>query len=610
MVLQHIRFPQRTICAEEELYFWRGLPAIASPEEEGIHFVKGQEVKFDTYINSFSLQKWVEYTDLDNVVLVLKLSGKFTVTLLQYWAVEQRGDQAKEEVSGVKYTELDSITVESQEAKEFSFPFVTKDKHGILAFKICLLGEAGVLHDGYYATEIAPSRVRDVKIAIGICTFKREAYVARNMQNLKRGILENAASPLKDRLEIFIADNAGTLKREEIEDKKIHLFYNKNTGGSGGFSRAMVEVNNANASGAGFTHILLMDDDVIFDPESIYRTFAILSLVNEKYKDAFVGGAMFRTDKQWLQYASGEVWRGEKVYDCIYTYNHNIDMRKIECILSNEALISANYQGWWYCVIPMSICRTDNLSLPFFIKMDDIEYSIRNMKHLILLNGINTWHEAFETKYSVSNEYYTARNTLIVSAIHIGLSVNDVKKYLRKNVLYYLSNLKYREAELVCEATDDFCRGVDYLKSLDMQVKHRSVMKGGYKLVDTAELPVKFLDGLYERSENEYEDLHGSKKLFRELTLNGLLLPSNKVAVLGIFGGAHSQTYRAKYIVRYEPITKKGFILKRSLGKFCHCWRLYRKVRAKLGRRYEAVRKEFCARYKELIGKEFWQTKF
>lgn len=607
MIIQNIVLPKKEICGEEELYFRRGIPVIF-PEEEGLVFGRGQTIGFDTYMNSFSLRKWVEYTGLRNLSLCLKLKGSFVITLLQYFPPAKK-ESAKRGAEKSGCAELGTFTAESESEKDFVFPYITEEKNGLLAFRITSKKENGVLYGGYYQTEPLPFQMRDIKIAIGICTFKREPYVRNNMKNLEAAVLENERSPLKDKLEVFISDNAGTLTEEDFGSKKIHLFRNKNTGGSGGFTRAMIEVNRANEAGAGFTHILLMDDDVIFDPESIYRTFAVLSLANEKYKDAFVGGAMFRTDKQYLQYASGEIWQGEKGYDCIVTFNHNLDLREVKNIVKNEELVPANYQGWWYCAIPMSICRLDNLSMPFFIKMDDIEYSIRNMKRLILLNGINTWHEAFESKYSISNEYYTFRNTLITSSIYIGLTLKEIRKYLRKNILYYLSNYKYKEAELICEAVEDFCKGVDYLKKLDIQAKHQQVMKNGYKLTDITEIPIKGIETIYKKSPELNKPLKGWKKLYHELTLNGLLLPSSKVVALDMLGGAHSQTYRAKYIVRYEPITKKGFVLERSFGKFCRCWRLYRRANAKLTRRYEKAKNDFRDRYRELIGIEFWQTK-
>ena len=64
---------------------------------------------------------------------------------------------------------------------------------------------------------------------------------------------------------------------------------NKNAGGAGGFTRTIIETKKQEEEN-GLTHILLMDDDVVMQPESIYRTYKILTLLKEEYKDAFIGG--------------------------------------------------------------------------------------------------------------------------------------------------------------------------------------------------------------------------------------------------------------------------------------------------------------------------------
>ncbi|RAZ20198.1 glycosyltransferase family 2 protein, partial [Klebsiella oxytoca] len=66
----------------------------------------------------------------------------------------------------------------------------------------------------------------------------------------------------------------------------------------------------------------------------------------------------------------------------------------------------------------MELVRKDNLPLPIFIRGDDLEYGLRNMKTLILMNGICVWHEPFENKYSSFLAYYVIRNRLIDNAYH------------------------------------------------------------------------------------------------------------------------------------------------------------------------------------------------
>ena len=94
-----------------------------------------------------------------------------------------------------------------------------------------------------------------------------------------------------------------------------------------------------------------------------------------------------------------------------------LELESCEACLLNEVEESAEYNAWWYCCFPLEIVTEENLPLPLFIRGDDVEYGIRNMKQLILMNGICVWHEPFENKYSSFLEYYIIRNQLITNAL-------------------------------------------------------------------------------------------------------------------------------------------------------------------------------------------------
>ena len=55
MILQKIIFPKEDLCAEKELYYRGDL------EKEG------ETIQFNTYFNSFSIEKWKKYTNLENL---------------------------------------------------------------------------------------------------------------------------------------------------------------------------------------------------------------------------------------------------------------------------------------------------------------------------------------------------------------------------------------------------------------------------------------------------------------------------------------------------------------------------------------------------------------
>lgn len=78
------------------------------------------------------------------------------------------------------------------------------------------------------------------------------------------------------RLQIFVVDNGCELKQHN--DTFLHVFHNRNTGGSGGFQRGLEEIRKNSST---FSHVIFMDDDVEFDIEAFYILFDYLSKVSE-----------------------------------------------------------------------------------------------------------------------------------------------------------------------------------------------------------------------------------------------------------------------------------------------------------------------------------------
>lgn len=599
--LQKIVLPKETVCDCEELYYRKiGIPTSDEIYRDQIVLQSHQRIAFDTYFNGFSVLKWIKYTYANsNFKLKIKIKGIFLISLIHMW-IEDGGK--------VQYRTLNQEKINSPEVGEFAFPYVTDNPWGSLAFVIESCEDGGVFYEGAYIGDIKETE-RQVKLGIGICTFKREEYVKNNINNLNKYIFNNENCIIKDKLEIFISDNAQTLGNIFDDNPHIHLVQNKNSGGSGGFTRCMIEALKYNEeNGDKLTHLLLMDDDVKFDPAAIIKTYRILTLLKPQYIDAFIGGAMFKMSDPNIQHASGEFWHGDRCESFVETYNNNRNMINIKDILENENFTNANYQAWWYCAVPMSAIRYDNLALPFFIKSDDIEFSIRNLNSLILMNGINVWHESFESKYSAPNEYYTVRNYLVSAAVHgIKVSKERILTLLNGYFKHYVCNYKYLEIEHFCNAINDFVKGVDYFKSIDLAELHKKIAPLNYKMVPVSELPVDVTDDQYYRDISF--DPHWSKfrKRIAKYTINGLFLSPRGYAVLGMWGGSYEQTFRKKFLVRYEVNSKRGFILQRSVKKFIHSAKLYIKTRKNILKYYDRAKAEFFDRKGELWNFDLWR---
>lgn len=236
-----------------------------------------------------------------------------------------------------------------------------------------------------------------------------------------------------------------------------------------------------------------------------------------------------------------------------------------EC-LYNETEEYVEYNAWWYCCTPMSVVREDNLPLPIFIRGDDLEYGMRNMKSLMLMNGICVWHEPFENKYSSFLSYYILRNLLYDNALHCPqYSKWKFLKRLYGEVLRELFYYRYKNVELLFRGVEDFFKGVDFLKETDGEQLHQEIMAAGYKARPVEELEIPFEYPVYENSLEEKESL--PRRVLRLLTFNGLILPAKRDAVTSMALCRPINCYRAKRVLFYDVTSKKAFVTEKSVER-------------------------------------------
>ncbi len=577
MNIQKILFPKVGRCTEEELYFHFAEQSLKKDkeygmtaeyiynsekrdgrkkldiysEEERIVFRNTGKVYFDTYFNGFSIEKWDKYTVLPPLSLELRLRGSFRVTLM-----------SKEKIHDDNFeTVISDTVVESEGEKAFTFSYAAGSRKGMYTFSLEALKDESVFYGGEYISDITPDRVRNIKIGIGICTFRREKFIEKNLRILSEQILDNESSPMHGHLEVFVSDNGRTLDIDRLSGEHIHIFPNRNLGGAGGFTRDLIEMLNSDDR-LHITHALLMDDDIVIEPEALIKTYMLLSLLRDEYLDAFVGGSMLRIDKQYIQVESGARWNG----GALDSLKRNLDLRMCDSCLKNETEETTEFNAWWYCCFPMTIVREDNLPLPIFIRGDDVEYGLRNMKHLILMNGICVWHEPFENKYSSYLEYYIMRNQLIDNSFHCqwygAKQLNSaVRTHCKQEIMYY----RYKNVDLYLQGIKDFFKGPEWLMAQDGEALHKSVMAAGYKGEDISALPMAFNYQMYEDS-REIRDSR-AMRLKRILTFNGLLLPANGEGVVPMASPISIQFYRKKRVMQYDVTSKKAFITERSRAK-------------------------------------------
>ena len=589
--LQNIIYPSAQTSMEERLFFRKGKGCDYHPLKKCTVMSKSSKVSFDTYFNGLSVGKWFKYTKIENIFLKIKMQGSFCITLLHK---ESHLSEICSEEIRQEYFETNGEIV------DVILPYDCNKTQGMYTFKIESLEDGSIFYDGGYYTDITKEEVATVNLGIIICTYRRESFVQNNITCLNEQLFEKEPA-LQDNLKIYISDNASTLEQKELESQHIRIFSNKNVGGSGGFTRGMIEAIKEQDK-TNLTHVLLMDDDVVIQPESIFRTYTLLSLIKEGYKDSYIGGAMLRLDKPWYQVESGAMWNA----GYLVSKKAGLDLRKIQECLYNETEETCDYNAWWYCTIPMQFIRNDNLPLPIFIRGDDVEYGLRNMKHLILMNGICVWHEPFEFKYSSSMFYYIFRNRLINNAIRgIPYSKKTFLKDIRSWFLQELFTYRYKNAQLLLDGAYDFLKGIRFLIEADGELLHKNIMQRGYALQDIDKLDMVFDLQEYENTMSRLEGK--THQLGRKLLLNGMFLKTNGNAVTSVTEPRILHCFRKEKVLNYDSVSQKGFVTTRDTKEFLRLYREYRKFCKECMKIYEDVVKEYQTRASEVMQLEFWK---
>lgn len=451
MILSRMILPTRLEANKKELYFHGDAEC-----GEQFSFKAGNPVMFDSYFNAFFYGPYLKYTRVRSVRFRVVTTGIVCLTLVSLSKDGEEQVLAVHEVSGESaLTEFSEIALESL------------PEDGAIFLRAEAARQCAVIHEGWFETDLAEND--DIRVVLVICTYKREEYVYRTLEMLQSKIWSLGNCPAKDSIDAFVVDNGQTLQLESMEHVKV--FPNKNCGGSGGFTRGLME---AHRRSEHYTHVLFMDDDISFEAETLVRTVQFLKAAETTEKPLCIGGQMLIQDNPTIQFESGASYRNGR----LVTNNRGLDVSERMALLKNIKEQPVEYNAWWYFCFPVSVVDYHGLPLPLFIKTDDIEYSLRIKPQIVLLNGIGVWHMAFQRKYSTYLQYYVKRNELVVSAIH-GSGAGIIPS-IRKMVLSCAKAVLIgnpRNVEYILRAYRDFLKGPDFFLSTDGEQLNKSLIQ-------------------------------------------------------------------------------------------------------------------------------------
>lgn len=501
-----------------------------------IHLVSGDVVDFSTYYNLFSYSKLNRYTDCTNVALNIECEGPLHIELIHY-----------DVVNGCVIVENLSSTDTMGVRETVIIPVPDSVKTGLVGFRVASIDGAGIVYKAYYAAET--SELKTSKVELIICTFHKEDCVRKNISRII-DYMDYIGGQFAESLMVTVVDNGCSLKM--ATDSRVRIICNKNLGGSGGYARGMIEVREDT------THVVLMDDDAKIDPESLYRIWVFCSMMRPEFSEAFIGGAMLRTDKPTVIHeSSGFMGKTFSV-----SSDHNADVSELRGCLSVDMEKEANFNAWWLCAIPVSVIKRDGLPMPFFFVYDDVEFGMRHPESLtISINGVAVWHPPFESKCGSSRHYYIARNHMIMQSLTGGACLRNALVILW-GVVRSTFCFRYLDADLTIRGFGDYLRGPDWLSDLDAEVLNSEIIGNTYEFKEVGGVP-------QPASEDKK---NCAKYIARAMVVNGVLLPSKKDRVaVTIYEPDLSAVFRAGEVANMDPFTGRGYITERNVRESLRC---------------------------------------
>ena len=382
------------------------------------------KVSTNTYFNRFAAGQWAQATNLkkiklnfvahfDGFVEIYGLSSEGQYIIYKCQVSAGLEVNVEFEPKGVKSVWLDFYSRSPIFEDDVNFEFHSKD----------------------HAYETKSSTVV-------ICTFNKASFVQQNLSLLA----ENLDSELINRV-IIVNQGAEEIILPNFPIMKVII--QPNLGGSGGFARGISEFLKMDSDG-----IVLMDDDIVFIPEILYRLLRFASLGENK----------FAISTQMLNlYRPREVWADQESVDLVNLWGKPHGRQQFDANEQPEFILGGDMVAWWCGYFPRSYVQAAGLPLPFFIHWDDVEYCLRmqgiNGFSVKTIFGFGVWHEPFDGKPKWGwISYFDIRNALIAGSIYESKFVDVYRKVIKTLIVTVVSH-RYQANCAIQAGIKDFMTG-------------------------------------------------------------------------------------------------------------------------------------------------------
>ncbi len=491
-VLQSLIWPDAAVHPDIGLCLRLG--AGAAVAGRAFDFPLGGTLRLDTAYNLFSWVKWHRDCGINAVQVRLRGSGQFSLRI-----EADGGEQTWVRKHDLTLTEGAPATLDLTDWLATCGDCVVH-----LSLHASQPGQITAVD---WCTPQAP--LRRPKLLLCVTTFRREEAATATALRLNACL---AADALADLIHLVVVDNGQSLTLPDLPH--VTLIANRNLGGSGGFARGLAE-----AVARDDTHCLFMDDDAWVDWASIVRTWTFLAYVTDP--SVAIAGMLTRGDDPTVVWENGAVFRGNcgSLFKDMSLLDYD-GLTAVE-LSAKRGLLPNVYGAFWFFAFPIGSVK--HWPFPFFVRGDDINFSIVNPFRILTLPGVISYQaHDFSDKDTPLAQYLSLRCDLLqvllldhmprrfVWAIKVPCSF-----FMRMLVLVRIDSM-----HAVNLALEDLLEGPSYFAANADVAKRRAEIMGG-------RLQERWVD-VTEPLPPERRNIDPNAvvpRLVMKLSVNGFLLP-------------------------------------------------------------------------------------
>jgi len=420
----------------------------AHRERNALHLEHGATVDTNTYFGRLPASYFQRWTTATEVQLKLAYDTSGPATLLM------RASDAGGTERTVTSTEVDGTGTAVLETRLNEFV------DGGALWMECRAVSGQLKITDLEWTVPGPGTIRPA--AIAICTFNRADDCASNLATIAgdKSLLAGIDA-------VYVADQGtdAVETRQLFQDvaaqlgEKLMYLRQPNLGGAGGFARGLYEV----SSIADHANVILMDDDILCEPETLLRLNAFANLTP---KPTIVGAQMLYLKNTKQLHVGAEQTEMHRLRAGRWAPNalHNANMLKYR----QEQRVDSEYNAWWSCLMPSEVISAIGLPIPMFFQWDDIEYGLRARAAgfpTTTLPNAGVWHADFHWKdRDEFIRYFSVRNALITHAVHGDIDTKTTSRWLAREITECLVSMQYGLAYTMLRGIEDFLEGPDVLQ--------------------------------------------------------------------------------------------------------------------------------------------------